>query len=52
LQPSGRMLVVTCCYVFAEGNKAADLEERFAIEEDSVCFNLISTLMQPAGAAP
>ena len=52
LQPGEQMLVVTCCYVFAEDNKAADLEERFAIAEDSVCFNLITALLQPAGAAP
>ena len=52
LQPGERMLVVTCCYVFAHGNETGDLEDRFAIAEDSVCFNLITALMQPAGAAP
>ena len=52
LQPGERMLVVTCSYVFAQGNETGDLEERFAIAEDSVCFNLITALMQPAGAAP
>ena len=52
LQPGERMLVVTCDYVFAQGNETGDLEERLAIAEDSVCFNLITALMHPAGAAP
>ncbi len=52
LQPGEQMLVVTCDYVFAQGNATGDLEERFAIAEDSVCFNLITTLMRPAEATP
>ena len=46
LQPGERMLVVSCNYAFAQGNKTGDPDQLFTIAADSVSFSLIAALVQ------
>jgi len=48
LEPGDRLLIVTCDYqLTGDAKEKVGIEDRFALAEDSVAFNLIEALLPP-----